>query len=1081
MAKLKKITHSEMAFVEYMADTGIGPIQAARHILGWKCETGTREVQKAQDLARSARAFRYRQEYLKKKEQEAEVENAMSRVVRVDDLRDFAFKRLKAIAESKDNNSQVRFNAIKALESLMDPTKDLALIMKWVSLVWRGLEAHCPRCHNSFPLWKVENKKVKEYLESQGEAVKPLEESLDRRLELFRQAEKRKQPHPGQLKVLGASERHIVCTGAARCLEENERIVLSDGRVLPIKDLVGTYFEVIAFGVLGEQVKSKAWAEYNGIKPVYKIITENGKEIVRTGNHPLLCSYKKSYGQGHTTQIGTYNWKNVEDIKPNDLVAIPKILKINGKKRRDNNEVKLLGYLLGDGCITKSISFTQKDGIAKEEFKQLIKYFNCEFRECSDGLTLVVRGKRFRDKIEKNYILDIVKSWGIYGKKSIDKYFPDWVWELPNDQLALLINRLYACDGWSHNGQISIGLSSVRMIRDIELALLRLGIVGRFRLKKSFYKKNNSKRNFRSWCYDIARRDESIKFMDIVGIYGKDDQVKKSRLIANNRNIGKDFWKTSGLPDGYEWAIIRDVILLGERKTINITVDTYHTFLTTFVEHNSGKSLCLSVFAYLSMLIPGVESWLIAQTYDAARKEVEYLKKFLRTAFYPYYDHLFKEIQDSKTGELILTSRWGSELRVRSSKSKGSITASELELAMIAEPGWVEDIYEEVRARVSSRLGRIILMGTPKGFGGVLGRAVNLVGRDPKTGKVVRIPPEKRTIAYGCKWDTSMLFYKMDPRDNPEYVKSELAAARMELTDTEYASEFEGEMAAEEGSKFPQIKPIHCIKIPRSLYDNCIFITGVDQGPKNFAWVILGWDGKNIISAYEKFDTDERTMKSKILSMRNEVKNTLLMIGGNPENWKGTIFDTHPPITNELAELDREGYKWPTEVFFKHINASRFKENWRWEACEYVNEMALQKRLIFDVEHCYLLHDQLMRAIDAPPKDGMAEEIWGNRNKGWKIYDPQRGDHNADAFLMAVWSIMISAVQIDPKKILPSDPWTEQKNAFAYDFISNERAELSGEIDRSKNEELWEEMFGRPRSDSKSVIPNNPYYHWPDY
>ncbi len=191
-----------------------------------------------------------------------------------------------------------------------------------------------------------------------------------------------------------------------------------------------------------------------------------------------------------------------------------------------------------------------------------------------------------------------------------------------------------------------------------------------------------------------------------------------------------------------------------------------------------GKSYLLAMMSLLAFMIPGVEVWIMARVYAAADKEIEYLDKFLTTLFFPYTKHIIKKQLDTKTEELTLTSRWGSVLKVRSAKAKGSITGSELEFAGVAEPGWVSDeVYNHLRARMTSRLGRTVLLGTPQGFGGILGRFTNMVGKDAK-GRARRIPSSERTIAAGCPWNISLLKYSMDPKDNPEYVKSELEAAR---------------------------------------------------------------------------------------------------------------------------------------------------------------------------------------------------------------------------------------------------------------------------------------------------------------
>ena len=203
----------------------------------------------------------------------------------------------------------------------------------------------------------------------------------------------------------------------------------------------------------------------------------------------------------------------------------------------------------------------------------------------------------------------------------------------------------------------------------------------------------------------------------------------------------------------------------------------------------AGKSYLLALIAAMGICLPGVEIWILAETYDRAAKEVDYLQNFLNALFFPYYKQMVSVVHDKKTGEMIMTTKWGSEVRVKSSKSKGSITGHALEFALCAEPGWLPaDIYEELRARMSERLGRIIALGTPKGLGGFIGRMTNMHGRDPKTGKLIRWKREDRLMENGAPWNISMLITRLDPSDNPEYVKSELEAARMELTDEELSS-----------------------------------------------------------------------------------------------------------------------------------------------------------------------------------------------------------------------------------------------------------------------------------------------------
>jgi hypothetical protein len=487
----------------------------------------------------------------------------------------------------------------------------------------------------------------------------------------------------------------------------------------------------------------------------------------------------------------------------------------------------------------------------------------------------------------------------------------------------------------------------------------------------------------------------------------------------------------------------------------------------------AGKSFLLAMFALLGFLIPGVEVWILARIYADAASEVEYLDKFLNTLFFPYTKHIITRRYDSKTEEMTLESKWGSVLKIKSAKAKGSISGRELELALIAEPGWVpDDIYNHLRARMTSRLGRTLLFGTPQGFGGILGRFTQMIGKDER-GRMRRIPTSERTIESGCPWNISLLKYSMHPEENPEYVASELAAARQELTESEYASEFEGLMASADGSIFPQLGERHLTVIPRDTYENCAWVVGIDQGPKNFAACLVGFDGRTVVAANEYFDNDPRTMKSKMDIVRDLVPGWIRKAGGDPNRWILTIFDVDPPILNELDEFEDEKRKWPTDVTFriKDKKGRWNQENWRKETYEYLNALAqpANPHIYFDDLNCDYLHDQLQRAQARGGDDAM-------KQKGWVIKDPVRGDHVPDAFIMALFTILSGQFTMPDVHKGAGDPYEESKKAFEFNLREAEERELRGFTgNTSTPDSTFENVFGRPR---KSGNPMQPKQHW---
>jgi hypothetical protein len=503
----------------------------------------------------------------------------------------------------------------------------------------------------------------------------------------------------------------------------------------------------------------------------------------------------------------------------------------------------------------------------------------------------------------------------------------------------------------------------------------------------------------------------------------------------------------------------------------------------------SGKSYLMAMFALMAFMIPGVEIWVLARVYDDARSEVEYLRKFLRNLYYPYYDLIIKEYDDKKSGELTFISKWGSELKIRSAKSRGSITGRELELALIAEPAWVDgSVYNHLRARMSSRLGRILAFGTPHGTAGMIGRLVRQTGRDER-GRIIRRAPAERLIKNGSPWNTSMLVYTLSPEENPGYVQSELIAARQELTDEEYASEFEGRMDMMEGSKF-HINDNHLARVPREFFENAVYTLGIDQGPKNFGVCLTAYNGNLVVPCWEYFNGDETTMQKNLVKLHRHVPIWIRKLGGDPQNWKATITDRDPLLDGIFDVLADEGMPWPHDIILRHKNNTKMLENWRRETQEWTNNLAKRRKLMFHLSDeismdddqypgASLLHDQVLNAQDIPENPDRESKADGS--KGWVITDAWRSDHVVDAWYFTMWVILSGQIlaleRSDTAK--QDDPWAEAKAAAAYTFAKNEQDELSGGKTPRNQRVKFEDYFGREK-ETPLTVPMGNWSHYED-
>lgn len=383
------------------------------------------------------------------------------------------------------------------------------------------------------------------------------------------------------------------CHDAGKCVYSRSMIPLADGRVVQAADLIGTFFEVLAFTPGGEQVPTKAWATDNGVKPVYRVRTAHGREVIRTGNHPLFLGRRTGGGCGQRSTVKSVGWTHVQDIAPGDLVLVPERLNVPiTESPLADDQVKFIGYLLGDGGTTHYVGFTQQDGPAMDEFYAIAERMGGRVdRVTSNRYGVIVHGQVGKTgRTGTNHVLNFVRDHGMFGVKARVKRFPDVVWRLPDAQLALLLNRLFACDGYAYTrtdrgkvrAQIGITLASEGMIRDVELAALRLGIVGQTRHRTV---KLNGK-TFDAWEWALNRAADIQRFAEVVGIYGKEDGIAK--VVAATSNPGRiSQWMHRAAPDGYRWERVTEVEPLGPKPTVTISVEEHHTFVTTFVEHNS--------------------------------------------------------------------------------------------------------------------------------------------------------------------------------------------------------------------------------------------------------------------------------------------------------------------------------------------------------------------------------------------------------------------------------------------------------------------------------------------------------------
>ena len=133
-----------------------------------------------------------------------------------------------------------------------------------------------------------------------------------------------------------------------KCLSFDSKIVLSDGSVVTIEDIYNRQKAQILTLENNWKFKITEPSDFidDGIKPVFRVTTKLGRFVESTITHPFLTI------QG---------WRPLGEIKPGDKIAVPRQFNSFGSEKLPEYQVKILGYLLGDGGLTNINRISFKD------------------------------------------------------------------------------------------------------------------------------------------------------------------------------------------------------------------------------------------------------------------------------------------------------------------------------------------------------------------------------------------------------------------------------------------------------------------------------------------------------------------------------------------------------------------------------------------------------------------------------------------------------------------------------------------------------------------------------------------------
>jgi Fe-S cluster assembly scaffold protein SufB len=203
--------------------------------------------------------------------------------------------------------------------------------------------------------------------------------------------------------------------------------------------------------------------KYSGRQPVFRLRTENHREIRATANHPFLALSR----QGKHLELA---WKRLDTLTTEDRVAISGTVPDHGKPRQfesfersDRKAVRLpaessddllwfLGFYVGDGYpdgnrVNIAVPSTDKS------FSRVVEVVRDLF-----GIEPAVYKQTLRLSSVK--LREWIASLGL-GGRAHEKRIPGWIFKLPRSQRVAFLEGYIAADGHRRANHKNLSITSV--------------------------------------------------------------------------------------------------------------------------------------------------------------------------------------------------------------------------------------------------------------------------------------------------------------------------------------------------------------------------------------------------------------------------------------------------------------------------------------------------------------------------------------------------------------------------------------------------------------------------------------------
>ena len=221
--------------------------------------------------------------------------------------------------------------------------------------------------------------------------------------------------------------------------------------------------------------------------------------------------------------------------------------------------LQLMGYIAGDGCVSDNrVALYEQRRIVAETYAALaretlgLEYVPIIVKDRVGKGRSFAKHEYFEVRIySKHFAESLTRLYS--GLVSESREIPRVLHRLDNRHLASFIRGLFDAEGFVRERRIGISMKSELLIRQLQLLLLRFGIVSSY---SSYVNQYGSRMN----TLDIGDRDSVRRFRDCIGFSAPDKHARLQRCA--DRAAAQGYLNVAVLGS----TVDRDAKLLGIRR-----------------------------------------------------------------------------------------------------------------------------------------------------------------------------------------------------------------------------------------------------------------------------------------------------------------------------------------------------------------------------------------------------------------------------------------------------------------------------------------------------------------------------------